>query len=111
MLARQNESDDASCRDLCLRSGAMMISVDYRHAPESRFPAAVDDASAALDWIADHAVELGGIAGQLAVAGWSAGGTIAAVAAQRERDEGGRELVGQLLINPAADRSRDYPSM
>ena len=72
-----HESDDPFCRDLCDRSGAIVVSVDYRHAPEHRFPAAADDAFAAVRWIADHAVDLGGVPGQLAVAGWSAGGNVA----------------------------------
>ena len=63
-------------------SDAVVVSVDYRHAPEARFPAAADDAFAAVQWIADHAIELGGIPGQLAVAGWSAGGNLAAVVCQ-----------------------------
>ncbi len=97
------ESDDPFCRDLCVRSGAVIVSVDYRHAPEDRFPAAADDAFAAVCWIADHAIELGGIPGQLAVAGWSAGGNVAAVAARLARDAGGPEIVGQLLMNPVTD--------
>ena len=76
------DSDDPLCRDLCLRSDAVIVSVDYRHAPESRFPAAADDAFAAVQWIAEHAEDLGGIPGQLVVAGWSAGANIAAVACQ-----------------------------
>ena len=104
------ESDDPFCRDLCVRSGAVIVSVDYRHAPEARFPAAADDAFAALRWIADHTIELGGIPGQLAVAGWSAGGNVATVAARRARDEGGPELVGQLLMNPVTDSDMTTPS-
>ncbi len=97
------ESDDPFCRDLCVRSGAVVVSVDYRHAPEHRFPAAAEDAFAAVRWIADHTIELGGIPGQLAVAGWSAGGNVATVAARLARDAGGPEIVGQLLINPVTD--------
>jgi len=97
------DSDDPLCRDLVARSGVAMISVDYRHGPEARFPAAHDDAWAALKWVADHVTELGGIPGQLAVAGWSAGGNLAAVVAQQARDAGGPELVGQLLLTPATD--------
>ncbi len=104
------ESDDPFCRDLCVRSGAVIVSVDYRHAPEHVFPAAADDAFAALRWIADHTIELGGIPGQLAVAGWSAGGNVATVAARRARDEGGPELVGQLLMNPVTDSDMTTPS-
>src|SRR5699024_4171639 len=67
------------CRDLCVRSDAIFVSVDYRHAPESRFPAAADDAFAATQWIAENAAALGGVPGELAVSGWSAGGNLAAV--------------------------------
>jgi cation diffusion facilitator CzcD-associated flavoprotein CzcO/acetyl esterase/lipase len=103
-------SDDPFCRDLCDRTGALVVSVDYRHAPEAPFPAAVDDGWAALRWVADHAAELGGIPGKLAVAGWSAGGNIAAVAAQRARDAGGPALAGQLLVCPVTDLSTQRPS-
>ncbi len=106
-----HDSDDPFCRDLCVRSGAVVVSVDYRHAPEDRFPAAVDDAVAALRWVAAHADELGGTPGQVAVAGWSAGGNLAAVAAQRARDTGGPALVGQLLVTPVTDGAGEYPSM
>ena len=98
-----HDSDDPLCRDLCVRSDAVIVSVDYRHAPEARFPAAVDDGFAAVQWVADHIVELGGIPGQLAVCGWSAGANIAAVACQRARDAGGPEIVGQVLLTPVTD--------
>jgi cation diffusion facilitator CzcD-associated flavoprotein CzcO/acetyl esterase/lipase len=106
-----HDSDDAFCRQLCLQSNAIVVSVDYRHAPEARFPAAADDAYAGLRWVADHAEELGGVPGKLVVAGWSAGGNVAAVAAQRARDVGGPEISGQLLITPVTDGSRAHPSM
>jgi cation diffusion facilitator CzcD-associated flavoprotein CzcO/acetyl esterase/lipase len=96
-------TDDPLCRDLCKRSEAVIVSVNYRHAPEARFPAAVDDAWAALQWVAAHVTELGGTPGQLAVAGWSAGGNLAATVAQRARDAGGPELSGQLLLTPVTD--------
>jgi cation diffusion facilitator CzcD-associated flavoprotein CzcO/acetyl esterase/lipase len=96
-------SDEPLCRDLCVRSDAVIVSVNYRHAPESRFPAAADDAFAAVQWIAANAADLGGIPGQLAVAGWSAGGNVAAVACQLARDAGGPEIVGQLLLSPVTD--------
>jgi cation diffusion facilitator CzcD-associated flavoprotein CzcO len=97
------ESDDPFCRDLCVRSDATIVSVDYRHAPEARFPAAIDDAYAAVQWIAENAVALGGIPDQLAVAGWSAGGNLAAVVCQLARDKGGPRIVGQLLVTPVTD--------
>ena len=106
----RHDSDDPLCRDLCVRSGAIIVSVDYRHGPESRFPAAHDDAWAALQWVGAHATELGGIPGELAVAGWSAGGNLAAVVAQRARDAGGPDLVGQLLLTPVTDSDLSRPS-
>jgi cation diffusion facilitator CzcD-associated flavoprotein CzcO/acetyl esterase/lipase len=105
-----HQSDEPFCRDLCVRSGAVVVSVGYRHAPEHRFPAAADDAFAAVRWVADNAVELGGIPGQLAVAGWSAGGNVAAVACRLARDEGGPAIVGQLLVNPVTDCDLRRPS-
>jgi acetyl esterase/lipase len=93
-------SDDPLCRDLCVRSDAVVISADYRHAPEHRFPAAVDDAMAAVQWVADNAQALGGRPGQLAVCGWSAGGGIAAVVCQLARDVGGPNITGQALLTP-----------
>jgi acetyl esterase/lipase len=63
-----------------------------------------------VTWIHDHAVELGGIPGQLAVAGWSAGANVAAVVAQRARDEGGPELCGQFLLTPVTDCDMSRPS-
>ena len=102
-----HDSDDPFCRDLCVRSDVVIVSVNYRHAPEARFPAAADDAFAALQWIAEHAIELGGIPGQLVVAGWSAGGNLAAVVSQLARDAGGPAIVGQLLITPVTDCDLD----
>jgi cation diffusion facilitator CzcD-associated flavoprotein CzcO/acetyl esterase/lipase len=104
------DSDDPVCRDLCHRTGAIVVSVNYRHAPEHRFPAAVDDGFAALQWIGANAAELGGIPGQLIVAGWSAGGNIAAVAAQTARDAGGPDLLGQVLLTPVTDTDRGRES-
>ena len=96
-------SDDPLCRDLCVRSDSIIVSVNYRHAPEAKFPAAVDDGFAALQWIANHTTELGGVPGLLAVAGWSAGGNVAAVACQMARDSGGPLISGQLLLTPVTD--------
>ena len=98
-----HESDDPLCRDLCVRSDAIIVSVDYRHAPEARFPAAPDDGFAAVQWLADNAEALGAIPGQLAVAGWSAGGNVAAVVCQMARDAGGPQISGQMLLTPVTD--------
>jgi acetyl esterase/lipase len=102
-------SDDPLCRDLCVRTDAVIISMNYRHAPEHPFPAAIDDGIAALRWVADNAAALGGLPDRLAVAGWSAGGNIAAVVCQWARDHGGPSISGQLLLTPATD-SQPYPS-
>ena len=103
-------SDDPFCRDLCRRTGMIIVSVGYRHAPEHRFPAAAEDGYAATRWIAAHTAELGGRAAPVLVAGWSAGGNIAAVTCQLARDRGGPEIAGQLLICPVTDSTYDRPS-
>jgi cation diffusion facilitator CzcD-associated flavoprotein CzcO/acetyl esterase/lipase len=104
------DSDDPFCRDLCVRTGSVVVSVNYRHAPEDRFPAAVDDAFAAVCWIAANAAGLGGIPGQLTVAGWSAGGNLAAITCQLARDAGGPDIAGQLLLHPVTDCDLGRPS-
>ena len=104
-------SDDALCRDLCVNSNSIIISANYRHAPESRFPAAADDGFAALNWVANNIRELGGIPGELALCGWSAGGNIAAVVCQLARDAGGPNIRSQILITPVVDGTDDSPSM
>ena len=104
------QSDDPFCRDLCRRSGMIVLSVDYRHAPEHRFPAAAEDGYAALRWVAEHAAALGGRPGPLLVAGWSAGGNIAAVTCQLARDRGGPAIAGQLLVCPVTDGTVERPS-
>ncbi len=103
-------SDDPLCRYLCVNSNSIIVSVNYRHAPEARFPAAVDDGLAAANWIADHADELGGIPGQLALAGWSAGANVAAVTAQQAKLAGAPTISGQVLLNPVTDGTTERPS-
>jgi cation diffusion facilitator CzcD-associated flavoprotein CzcO/acetyl esterase/lipase len=105
-----HDSDDPMLRDLCRRSGALVVSVDYRHAPEARFPAAADDALAAARWVGANAAALGGIPGRLALAGWSAGANLAAVTCRRVRDEGGPAIRGQLLLTPVTDCGMDTAS-
>ncbi len=104
-------SDDPLCRDLCVRSGAVILSVDYRHGPEARFPAAANDAIAAVRWVAVNAESLGGTPGGFAVAGWSAGANLAAVACQQAKRTGGSEVVGQLLITPVTDGASEWSSL
>jgi acetyl esterase len=103
------ETHDNMARSICRDCRAVVVSVDYRLAPEAPFPAAVDDAVAATLWAAEHLRDLGGD-DRLAVAGDSAGGNLATVVAQELRDRGGPPLVGQLLIYPATDAAGDYPS-
>jgi acetyl esterase len=97
------DTHDAMCRNLCAGAGCVVVSVDYRLAPEHKFPAAVDDAFAATRWAAANAAALGADPSRVLVAGDSAGGNLAAVAALRARDEGGPALAGQLLIYPVTD--------
>jgi len=97
------DSDDPFCRDLCVRSGSIIVSVDYRHAPESPFPAAVEDAFAALQWVAARVETLGGQSGPVSVAGWSAGANLATVVCRLARDNGGPAIGGQLLLAPVTD--------
>jgi acetyl esterase len=104
------DTHDATCRDLASQSGALFVSVDYRLAPEHPFPAAVDDCSAALQWVHEHAAELGGDPARLAVAGDSAGGNLAAVTAVQARDRQGPALRLQLLAYPVTDANFDTAS-
>lgn len=92
---------DPVCRELCARVGCLVVSVDYRLAPEHPFPAAPDDCFAATQWVAAHAASLGGDPSRIVVGGDSAGGNLAAVVTQRARRQGGPDLIGQLLIYPA----------
>ena len=94
---------DGMCRNLCAGADCLVVSVDYRLAPEHKFPAAVDDCVFATRWVADHAKDLNGDATRLGIAGDSAGGNIAAATALRLRDEGGPPLCGQLLLYPVTD--------
>ena len=101
------ETHDALCRKLTNRAHCIVVSVDYRLAPESRFPAAVEDSYAATSWVAEHAHELNGDATRLAVGGDSAGGNLAAVMTQIARERGGPAIFFQFLIYPATDQ---YPA-
>jgi acetyl esterase len=96
-------SHDALCRDLCAGADCAVLAVEYRLAPEHKFPAATDDCLAALVWAAAHAAELGIDPARIAVGGDSAGGNLATVTALRARDAGGPPLVGQALIYPVTD--------
>jgi acetyl esterase len=97
------DTHDGLCRNLCAGAGCVVVSVDYRLAPEHKFPAAPDDCLAATAWVEENASALHGDAGRIMVAGDSAGGNLAAVTALRARDEGGPRLIGQMLIYPVTD--------
>ena len=104
------DTHDVLCRQLCVASGAAVVSVDYRMGPENRFPAAVDDCLAATRWVQREAAALGLDAGRLAVGGDSAGGNLAAVVALALRDAGDAMPAFQLLIYPATDMRAGAPS-
>jgi len=97
------ETHDVLCRQLTAEAGISVIAVDYRLAPEHKFPAAADDAWAATRWIAAHAAELGVDADRLAVGGDSAGGNLAAVVALLAREAGGPRIALQILLYPVTD--------
>nr|CAP12611.1 lipase [Streptomyces olivaceus] len=105
------DSHDGLCRELAASSGAVVVSVDYRLAPEHPAPAAVEDAYAALAWVAAHAEELGADPARLAVAGDSAGGNLAAAVCLLARERGGPVPAAQVLIYPALDPAQDSASM
>jgi acetyl esterase len=102
---------DGTCRALANAVDAVVVSVDYRLAPEHPFPAPLDDAFTALVWVHDHAAELGADPSRIAVGGDSAGGNLAAVVAHLARDAGGPAICFQLLIYPVTDHEFDSVSM
>ncbi len=97
------DTHDALCRSLTNAASCIVVSVDYRLAPEHRFPAATEDCYAATQWVAEHGTELNIDTACIAVGGDSAGGNLAAVVAQLARDKGSPALAFQLLIYPATD--------
>jgi acetyl esterase len=103
------DSHDILCRQFCELADVLVISVDYRLAPEHHYPAAVEDALCSVDWLRAHCTEVGADPARLAVAGDSAGGTLAALVAQHARDTG-LILKAQLLLYPVVDLNGVYPS-
>lgn len=104
------ESHDGFCRAMARGADAIVVSVDYRLAPEHRAPAAAEDAFAATRWAIEHAAELGGDPERVLVMGDSAGGNLAAVACLMARDAGGPVPAGQVLIYPVIDPGCDSAS-
>ena len=99
------ESHDATCRKIANRSGAVIVAVDYRLSPETKFPGAIHDAFEATQWVADNASKLGIDPHRLAVGGDSCGGNLATVTAMRCRDEGGPSLALQVMVYPVTNLS------
>ena len=105
------DSHDGQVREMVNRTGMVFVSVDYRLAPEAKFPAAAEDCYAATQWVAENAADIGADAARLGVAGDSAGGNLAAVVAQMARDRGGPAIAHQLLVYPCCDMdSNAWPS-
>ncbi|AHG03708.1 alpha/beta hydrolase [Halobacterium sp. DL1] len=98
------------CRELAARADCVVVSVDYRLAPEHPFPAGLDDAYAALEWTVDNAAAFGGDPDSVAVAGTSAGGNLAAAVALRARAFDGPDLAHQALLYPMTDRNTSRKS-
>ena len=104
------ETHDATCRALAIGAGCVVVAIDYRRAPEHKFPTAAEDCFAATQWVALNAASLGGDPSRIAVGGDSAGGNLATVVAQMAADRGGPVLRYQLLIYPVTDHSFETAS-
>lgn len=104
------DSHDTTCRELANGADCVVVSVDYRLAPEAKFPAAPEDCYAATQWVARCVDQLGIDSSRLAVAGDSAGGNLATAVARMCRDRGGPSLVHQLLVYPVTDHRFDTKS-
>jgi acetyl esterase len=104
------DSHDETCRQFCAAVAAVVVSVDYHLAPETKFPGPLEDCYAATRWAAEHATELGGDAARLCVAGDSAGGNLAAAVSLLARERQGPAIRHQLLIYPVTDHTCSTPS-
>lgn len=101
---------EPSCRALCNAVEAVVVSVNYRQSPEVKYPAAVNDAYAATQWVISNASRINGDSRRVVVAGESAGGNLATVTCLKTKDEGGQMPAAQLLIYPVTDTSMTQPS-
>jgi acetyl esterase len=110
-VAGDLDTEHERCLRLALEARCLVVSVDYRRAPEHPFPTPAEDCYAAVRWVADAASALGATPGKIAVGGSSAGGTLAATVAMMCRDRGGPRLALQLLLYPALDDRLDSVSM
>ncbi|WGF88500.1 alpha/beta hydrolase [Marinivivus vitaminiproducens] len=110
-IAGDVDAYDATARALADKTGAILVSVQFRQAPEAKFPAIHDDAVAAYEWLLEHAIELGGLKDKIALAGESAGANLAIDTAIAARDQGLTPPVHILAIYPMAGTSDDTPSM
>jgi acetyl esterase len=104
------DTHDGTCRSLCNQAECIVVSVDYRLAPEHKFPAALEDCYAVTRWVSEHAQQLSGDARRIAIGGDSAGGNLTACVALAARERGGPRLVHQLLIYPVTDARFDTTS-
>jgi acetyl esterase len=104
------DASDHTCRELANTAGCVVVSVDYRLAPEHKFPASPDDCEAAYKWAVANASTFGGDARRIAVGGDSAGGNLAAVVCLRAKEKGGPQPVFQLLVYPVTDHDFERPS-
>jgi acetyl esterase len=104
------DTHDVLCRQLTAEAGVEVVNVDYRLAPEAKFPAAANDAWAATQWVIANAARLGIDPKRIAVGGDSAGGNLAAVVALMARDAGGAAIAFQALLYPVTDISKEWPS-
>jgi len=104
------EAYDATCRALTNAARCVVAAMEYRLAPEHKFPTAPEDCYAATQWVAAHATAIGGDPARLALGGDSAGGNLTAVVAQMVRDRGGPVLCYQLLVYPVTDHNYDTAS-
>ena len=104
MVLGDLDTADGTARHLCVGAGCVVVSVDYRLAPEHKFPAAPEDCYAATEWVSKNAASIDGDPNRIAVGGDSAGGNLATVVALMSRDRGGPSLVFQLVVYPMVDR-------